>query len=697
MKLRHLLSTLVPALLPISLAAADLPPGGYSLFDRLFSRPGDNGYQHDIPYPFESLLQQLEQRFPDYTGDNDSSLVKVLIPRGRSLQRETASPDYYRFPRIVVALDQDSKTPALVKNRLFMGYQEKSQSIEVISYNETAGRFEYQVVEDYAAGKTPRVRYASRGLCLSCHQNAAPIFARPRWRESNFSNKVAERIAEYHDSYHGVSVLADKGDAARFDFATDQAGLFNAYQQVWQDGCDAGENENRNRACRAGLFLAVLQQAIASIPRPRYRSPLIEQSLLPPVRQNWARRWPQGMPVAGSDIDDRDAPPPDAADRLTPQQDPLSLRPPLANWSYKSALRRTIQGIGEQFLLPRDLIELNRLMLRRIVDGHVPRQVLPGDCRLEFAGGSGPDRWINLDCRFVNGGDTHITVEGELRRNADAAAVFAQGKLLLIGNAGWARVEALASLASPRQDSLLLELKSSYQQLAARLWDNRIITGFEITPPASGLQSGDSTNARLVLSDDFGAIEAAIHRMLEDADAGRTTVFDKKPIPGAGLMRSLLEKLGGGDYADFLPVPEGLPQRTALQTNAAGDAPVLANLPAGSPLRVAYRYCAACHSGDVQIPPGFLHGDIVRVEEQIRQCAPRIAQRLSLWANESRLWHKPPMPPPASLAINGIEADWWRVSAELESLRSYIQGILSDDAVTVDDGNHERLPRCYGG
>ena len=50
-------------------------------------------------------------------------------------------------------------------------------------------------------GKTPQVFYARRSLCLACHQNAAPIFARPLWDETPANPAIAARL---------------KADAARF-------------------------------------------------------------------------------------------------------------------------------------------------------------------------------------------------------------------------------------------------------------------------------------------------------------------------------------------------------------------------------------------------------------------------------------------------------------------------------------------------
>ena len=54
----------------------------------------------------------------------------------------------------------------VLKDRLFLGYQPQAEAIEVISYNEMAGRFEFQVVENYSESGVPKVYYANRPTCL---------------------------------------------------------------------------------------------------------------------------------------------------------------------------------------------------------------------------------------------------------------------------------------------------------------------------------------------------------------------------------------------------------------------------------------------------------------------------------------------------------------------------------------------------
>ncbi len=150
-----------------------------SLFDLLFGQRENGAVTYDIPFPFTALTQRIAAQVAGQDG-KPPAVLQVLIPLGRSLQRDAAEPDYFRYPRVILAVDgTPAKSPGhrglLLKDRLYLGYQEKANAIEVISYNGNAGRFEFQVVHDYAPGLTPTVSYASRASCMGCHQNGGPI------------------------------------------------------------------------------------------------------------------------------------------------------------------------------------------------------------------------------------------------------------------------------------------------------------------------------------------------------------------------------------------------------------------------------------------------------------------------------------------------------------------------------------------
>src|SRR3546814_642524 len=120
--------------------------------------------------------------------------------------------------------------------------------LEVISYNEAAGRFEFQLVHDYRAGATPRVSSARRELCAACHQNLAPIFSRPLWAETNANPRIAARLAEHRDAFSGVPVDRGVDIPNAIDTATDPATMLGVWQKLWHDGC--GKVDSAGRPCR---------------------------------------------------------------------------------------------------------------------------------------------------------------------------------------------------------------------------------------------------------------------------------------------------------------------------------------------------------------------------------------------------------------------------------------------------------------
>ncbi len=77
-----------------------------SLFDKLFRRQKDGAVAYDIPFPFTALTRRIAAKLAVPEG-KAPSLLQVLIPLGRSLQRYAAEPEYFRYPRVIVAIDAE--------------------------------------------------------------------------------------------------------------------------------------------------------------------------------------------------------------------------------------------------------------------------------------------------------------------------------------------------------------------------------------------------------------------------------------------------------------------------------------------------------------------------------------------------------------------------------------------------------------
>lgn len=142
-----------------------------------------------IPFPFSNLLDSFK------IGVRENGNI-LFVPRGRSLVKEFAD---YQNPRIIVnpiapselreepndiRLNREKiKALGISQGDIFIGYAPNHNALEVISFNPKKGAFDFFVVENYEQGKTPKI-VNNPALCLSCHQNKAPIFSRFPWSES---------------------------------------------------------------------------------------------------------------------------------------------------------------------------------------------------------------------------------------------------------------------------------------------------------------------------------------------------------------------------------------------------------------------------------------------------------------------------------------------------------------------------------
>ena len=298
----------------------DSPPAGRSLFDFAVTREADGKAVHDVPFPFERLVKHLEAR----AGCRPPCAKQVLIPLGRSLQRTAASPAFFEFPRVVAAIDGEPAEPGapLLKDRIYLGYQERSDLVEVISYNEAAGRFEFQIVRDYRADGAREVVYARRAMCAACHQNLAPLFSRQVWEETNANPRVAALLSRplgkgphgggERAHYHGVPIHRGVDVPNAIDAATDRANLLGVWQLLWRVGCGDGAAGAR---CRGAALVAALQYRLTDERAFDERSPAWRDEFLPALGRTWSARWPGGIAIPNPDVPNRDPLPPEGARR----------------------------------------------------------------------------------------------------------------------------------------------------------------------------------------------------------------------------------------------------------------------------------------------------------------------------------------------------------------------------------------------
>jgi hypothetical protein len=684
---------------------ADLPQAGRSLFDYLVSQPASKRYQ--VPFPFSALIDGIQARLAQ--GEYNGGTRVVLIPMGRSLQRTAAAPDFFKYPRIVFAVTGEPATDdrdagMLLKDRLYIAYVEKTGVLEVISYNEAAGRFEFQLVKDYRRDGQARVFYANRAICISCHQNHAPIFSKAVWSETNANGRVAQLLRSQRGGFD-LSAQANIDFPDDVDKATVRANALVTLQSLWQKGCEDAQNRWRSQRCRAAAFEAVLQYGLSGEQDFASDAAGYQSDFVSTFGRTWLRTWPEGLSVAQSALPDRNpfggAVSPYgggaleeaswnwiAAAHVPAALDPLNPRPAREIWRFAGAAdsRRLIAGWAKFFAID-DFRALDTYLVREARSGNAGRSVYRAPCniardpfrakelRLECTSGASVASYIALAARFGEAGDGKI-------------------EWLNFGAAGQVRDVVFGGGAAQQVGvERVLRAVPNKKGAGVRLSDGRAVESVEIRWREVRIndKSVEPVEARVavVLVDDF----ASVHRAIDGLLTTQPWLFDNAPLSRASLMRALFLALGLNERSWCCADSSDMPPAELDAVEASASAIAI------SGLQPFFRYCATCHLTHEQFPPNFLSGDAVRVAENLRQCAPRMLVRLTAWGKPAEQRVKSPMPPAMFLRRVGLSTEPRMLSEELEMMRRYLEGLVARDGGSSDvnellrDG-YEALPQC---
>ncbi len=656
----------------------DLPPTGRSLFDFLVTERTAAGAAYRVPFPFTALTQAITDGLD--RARSSSATRQVLIPLNRSLQRHAAEPDFFAHPRAVVAVDAEPRPQSghggmLMRDRLFLGYQEKAGVIEVISYNEAAGRFEFQVVKDYRAGAAPRVFYANRALCVVCHQNHAPIFARQVWDETAANPRIGALLRAQGRAFYGIPARHGVDVPYAIDSATDRANELSATQRLWQEGCGADEPDAAAIQCRAAAFTLALQYRLSGGWQVDHGSAVYREQFAPLFVDRSHARWPQGLSMPDPDIPNRDplespnsAPegyaPPTTAGRaalitrsvVEARFDPAAPRAPAEIWSASpgnpGTADRLVVGLAA-FLTEADVTRLDRhlsgvtrragtresryrstcQLAARRRGGSIDRLLLrcrePGHAAGGLGGQFAMDGVAYLEAgRVTSGTIDRVTIEGENElRDLQVA-----GGRLGPADRGW---------------SAELDLRQRHSRRRARRLDGNAVDRLtvrgtqldrsSVAPDSSGppALTGEAT---LTIVEDFRPVHGAVGRLASLTATGRSDVLAAAAFRRTTVMKALHSELGMAPLRWCCVDAAGPPP-------PAREAPPDADPQADEAVRLFDWYCGRCHRSWDAFPPSFLSGPADRVRANLAQCSERIVFRLGMWELSPADRPKTPMPP----------------------------------------------------
>lgn len=531
----------------VSSPGPDYPVIGYSLFDRLFLKNTRGNREYVIPFPFDALIANLEKRVDN---SKRSSVPHGLIPIGRSLQREAAAPNYFQHPRSVITVVGEPITvlgqnAPVMNYRLFIAYQEKAKQLEIISYNELAGRFEFQIVENYQSNAIPSVTQASRTLCLSCHQNAGPIFAASPWSESNFNPAVAIRLTRAQPAkFESVATTISDG-AEAIDLATGRANYLAAAQLIWQSGCEGILAKNNNFRCRAAILQALLQYRLSGNIAFDTDSTEYQLDFVSALRNNWNIQWPGGLMLASARIPDRDPFNPQLSEA---SQNPLSMRPAHAFWLKpdEAFLKGIVYRIAG-FLTEADIRRLDQHLHKIASTVNIESEHYRAICKLDNNMTNLPPVTYRFEC-INQSSPQSITATIEIEHQNDGlVSVSAMSLSLPDSSLIWQPTVANFNLiVTGANKRLNAKLSGAQGGLSARMQNGNRISEMNLNWLQGNPNSGppQSFNMELIVLSDFRIVQDAISQMVFETMAGRSQSLTSQPVRQQAIISELEKILG---------------------------------------------------------------------------------------------------------------------------------------------------------
>jgi hypothetical protein len=608
------------------------------LFDRITT---DERGEQRIPYPFERLIARIEAAA-------GCSMPKpctraVLVPLGRSLQRAAASPDFFAHPRAVVAVTEEGGG-RLLRDRLYLGFQERAGVIEVISYNEAQGRFEFQIVSDYGEGQSARVTYARRSLCIACHQSQGPVFSQPLWLETNANPQIANALRAVRSSFHSVPAVVASDVSQAIDDSTDRSNRMLLTQRLWRSGCgelDAGD------ACRRAVIKAALQLALTGA--RDYDADALKINVVARLDARAKSMWPAGLALASGDL---------------PNRNPFDL--------IQGSAGRALVDIETRFdpLVPR-----------------MPAEIIPAD------GSQLADELVRGVAGFI-GSPVRDRIAASLSNRDERRAVQVSCHAAEAANGfecaspdGATYVRGEASARSGQLSEIRVAGGRPLRHLDLERVSAKASSG-ELRIHDRGRDIRLPTGQSLLRLDMSRATNApALLWIGERFDIDEALSETPVAILSAELFEQISDRLEGR-------VPKSRPdepRNVRLDESLRGDD--------ADPLSFAFDApCGGCHRTSQTSPPNFLFGNRARVQASLRSCAPRIYVRIGMRQLDSSRREKSPMPPETASLTH--RSDVTEEGASLTELRRSVESMLKDEYGRVPSvaelmsGGYESLRTC---
>ena len=705
---------------------SDQPSAGASAFDLLVSQKVDGKVVLKVPFPFTELIKLIESKVlpPTEFSPDPTGIHKTLIPLGRSLQRVAAKPDFFLFPRVVLAVtglprQQGAGDLGLyLKDRLYIGYQEKAEVLEVISYNELAGRFEFEQVKDYREGGAAIVQRSQRSLCLACHQSHSPIFPQNPWDETTASAAIVQKIVAAGADrltpgfYHGVKIDSGIKVPYEIDNSTTRASGLNLLQKLWRESC--GKEPVKAQSCRRAIVQAIVQYRLSGVieQSSRFLNDFWtsafdfwkDQQLLVldnhiskrnPLEELSSLRRADLSHLTGTPVKEELQKLVESSD-IAAEDEPINPRPPMTEpitFEQGQPLLNMIKGFAHFFT------EIDTQTIDQYLAQHpavAPSIEAVAQCHYQTRTRPGAD-FSRLDLRCVDKEQTGVSFSLEGQLSVDNSGSIRGGTLESLrllgcdtcGTLNNIQLQSAQPLVRLTDGSWALDsVTAKNKSLSVRFANADRLVGFTLKA-----QNDGNVVIRVIVSRESAVLEKIFNEISDKLLPGMiTNPFSELAFSRSLVLPPLLRELGVKGEQSCCALSALKPDLVHGDRQSDDKEALVALAQINPAFRVFRERCSGCHINEIGFPTEFLSGDAVG---NVRTYASRIYYRLSIWKvpqPQALQNHLPTGMPPKSTFVTET-VDQWLQSDDYKILLDYVTSqIPADKLPTIMSTPFNKLP-----
>lgn len=232
---------------------------GESVFEKIIKDINGSKNNSRVIYPITSLVEKLDEHI--YHNEN-----KVLGVISKSFNHQNKNIFSNKAPFTIYSTFLEGKIDYQVKDRVFLIYHDHNNHLEVISYNEEEGRFNFLQVHNYSNSGENKLKKAKLNACMQCHKDLVPLHEKNNIIDSNNLPSIVSEIKNDDKNprrlekigedfiFNGVMLSQQKMNNELMINSIENSQKIIQFNQTWKKICAYSSDIAEVKHCRANIL-----------------------------------------------------------------------------------------------------------------------------------------------------------------------------------------------------------------------------------------------------------------------------------------------------------------------------------------------------------------------------------------------------------------------------------------------------------